>query len=116
MGHPDTSQADVVIAGGGLAGMVTAYELLERGCRVLLIDKDTRENFGGLATLANSITAVRPGGLLIEVVRAEEGIGHMGPTSAPRWMGRSTLRGLAPLLLRLLARSHPAKRAGIQVL
>jgi predicted oxidoreductase len=39
--HPD-----VIIAGGGLAGMVTALELLDR---VLLIDKDTRENFGGLA-------------------------------------------------------------------
>ena len=42
-------QSDVVIAGGGLAGMVTAYELLGRGKRVLLIDKDRRENFGGLA-------------------------------------------------------------------
>jgi hypothetical protein len=39
----------VAIAGGGLAGMVTAYELLDRGHRVLLIDKDRRENFGGLA-------------------------------------------------------------------
>jgi predicted oxidoreductase len=32
-----------------LAGIAAAYELLERGKRVLLIDKDTRENFGGLA-------------------------------------------------------------------
>jgi predicted oxidoreductase len=39
----------IVIAGGGLAGIVTAYELLGRGRRVLLIDKDKRENFGGLA-------------------------------------------------------------------
>jgi predicted oxidoreductase len=42
-------RTEVVIAGGGLAGIVTAYELLDRGRRVLLIDKDTRENFGGLA-------------------------------------------------------------------
>lgn len=41
--------SEVVIAGGGLAGMVTAYELLSSGRRVLLIDKDQRENFGGLA-------------------------------------------------------------------
>lgn len=40
---------DVVIAGGGLAGMVAAHELLTAGRRVLLIDKDKRENFGGLA-------------------------------------------------------------------
>jgi len=35
--------------GGGLAGIVAAHELLGLGLRVLLIDKDTRENFGGLA-------------------------------------------------------------------
>jgi uncharacterized protein len=39
----------VAIAGGGLAGIVTAHELLSRGLRVLLIDKDKQENFGGLA-------------------------------------------------------------------
>jgi predicted oxidoreductase len=42
-------QTEVVIAGGGLAGLVTAYELLTAGRRVLLIDKDKRENLGGLA-------------------------------------------------------------------
>jgi predicted oxidoreductase len=44
-----TFQADAVIAGGGLAGIVTAYELIERGKKVLLIDKDTPEKLGGLA-------------------------------------------------------------------
>jgi predicted oxidoreductase len=39
----------VAIVGGGLAGIVTAYELLNSGTRVLLIDKDKQENFGGLA-------------------------------------------------------------------
>ncbi len=42
-------QTEVVIAGGGLAGIVAAYELLSRGRRVLLIDKDIRERFGGQA-------------------------------------------------------------------
>jgi predicted oxidoreductase len=42
-------QADVVIAGGGLAGIVLAYELLGGQRSVLLIDKDTQQNFGGLA-------------------------------------------------------------------
>src|SRR5579864_9845091 len=42
-------KTEVVIAGGGLAGMVTAHELLSAGRRVLLIDKDKRDNFGGLA-------------------------------------------------------------------
>ncbi len=40
---------EVVIAGGGLAGMVTAHELLDAGKKVLLVDKDVKENFGGLA-------------------------------------------------------------------
>ena len=44
-----TYETEIVIAGGGLAGIVAAYELLDRGRRVLLIDKDRRENFGGLA-------------------------------------------------------------------
>ncbi len=42
-------EADVVIAGGGLAGMVTAYELLDQGQRVLILEKDVAEKFGGLA-------------------------------------------------------------------
>ncbi|HEY2902215.1 MAG TPA: FAD-dependent oxidoreductase [Polyangia bacterium] len=44
-----TFEADVLIAGGGLAGIVTAYELLGHGKKVLLVDKDKEENFGGLA-------------------------------------------------------------------
>ncbi|NLY94112.1 MAG: FAD-binding protein [Myxococcales bacterium] len=42
-------ETEIVIAGGGLAGIITAHELLNHGHRVLLIDKDTRANFGGLA-------------------------------------------------------------------
>ena len=42
-------QSDVVIAGGGLAGITTAYELLDHGKKVLIIDKDVQERFGGLA-------------------------------------------------------------------
>src|SRR5260221_3366470 len=44
-----TYEADVVVGGGGLAGIVTAYELLDHGKKVLLVDKDKPEKFGGLA-------------------------------------------------------------------
>lgn len=44
-----TYQADVIIAGGGLAGVVTAFELLDSGKRVLILEKDVEERFGGLA-------------------------------------------------------------------
>ncbi len=42
-------RGDVVVVGGGLAGIVTALELLDRGTGVVLLDRDTPERFGGLA-------------------------------------------------------------------
>jgi predicted oxidoreductase len=42
-------RADVVIAGGGLAGLTTAFELLDRGLRVLILDRDSENRLGGLA-------------------------------------------------------------------
>src|SRR5687768_11883799 len=42
-------KADVVIVGGGIAGIVTAYELLNAGKKVIIVDRDSQENFGGLA-------------------------------------------------------------------
>jgi len=44
-----TYRADVVIAGAGLAGLATAHELLDRGLRVLVLDRDTEDRLGGLA-------------------------------------------------------------------
>lgn len=44
--------ADVVVVGGGLSGLVTTLELVERGKRVVLVDRTTRERFGGLAKLS----------------------------------------------------------------
>jgi hypothetical protein len=43
------NKADVVIVGGGIAGMVCALELLDLGKKVILVDRDTEERFGGLA-------------------------------------------------------------------
>jgi predicted oxidoreductase len=43
------SRADVVIVGGGIAGIVAAIDLLSRGRSVILLDRDAEENFGGLA-------------------------------------------------------------------
>jgi len=42
-------QTDVVVVGAGIAGIAAAYELLGRGRRVLLLDRDVEENLGGLA-------------------------------------------------------------------
>ena len=40
---------DVAIVGGGLAGISAAIELLDYGLKIAIIDRDSEENFGGLA-------------------------------------------------------------------
>jgi predicted oxidoreductase len=40
------------VIGGGIAGITTALELLEGGQSVVLVDRDSRERFGGLARWA----------------------------------------------------------------
>ena len=45
-------QADVIVMGGGIAGIVTALELLEHGKSVLILDRASEENFGGQAVTA----------------------------------------------------------------
>lgn len=45
----ETYEADCVIAGGRISGIVTALELLHSNLKILLLDRDQRENFGGLA-------------------------------------------------------------------
>jgi len=42
-------ESDAIVIGAGIAGICAALELLERGRRVLMLDRDIRENLGGLA-------------------------------------------------------------------
>jgi uncharacterized protein len=43
---------DVLVIGGGLAGLVTALQALKAGQSVTLVDRDTRDRLGGLALWA----------------------------------------------------------------
>jgi len=45
-------QSDVLVVGGGLAGLVTVIECLRAGKRVTLVDRDTPQRLGGLALWA----------------------------------------------------------------
>lgn len=49
---PSEIESDVLVVGGGLAGIVTALECLRGGQRVALVDRDTPERLGGLALWA----------------------------------------------------------------
>src|SRR5690349_24990998 len=43
------ADADVIVVGAGLAGLVAACELVERGHRVLIVDQENSANLGGQA-------------------------------------------------------------------
>ncbi len=47
-----TMHADLVIVGGGLAGLVSTLEALRSGLKVILVDRDTPERLGGLGLWA----------------------------------------------------------------
>ncbi len=44
-----TQDADVIVVGAGLAGLVATYELTRAGKRVLLVDQENEANLGGQA-------------------------------------------------------------------
>ena len=45
----EKSKFDVAIVGAGLAGICAAIELLDKGLKIALIDRDSEQNLGGLA-------------------------------------------------------------------
>jgi hypothetical protein len=63
------------------------------------MDQDLRQ---GVKSLANTIRAVRPGGVHITLVKADEGVGVFGLADSDLPLGRRALRLLSPLLLRLV--------------
>lgn len=63
------------------------------------MDIDLRQ---GVKALANTIRAVKPGGLMVTFVRAEEGTGVFGLANRKLPVGKSTLRILTPAILPLV--------------
>lgn len=61
------------------------------------MDQDLRQ---GVKALANTIRAVKPGGVLITFVRAEEGVGVFGLANRKLPLGRRVLKAAAPLILK----------------
>jgi predicted oxidoreductase len=46
---PTVTDADAIVVGAGLAGLVATYELTRAGKRVLVLDQENRNNLGGQA-------------------------------------------------------------------
>ncbi len=65
------------------------------------MDTDLRQ---GVKALANTVRAVKPGGILITLARAEEGTGVFGLANRKLPLGRGALKTLAPLLVRAVPR------------
>ena len=65
------------------------------------MDQDLRQ---GVKALANTVRAVRRGGVLITLARAEEGVGVFGLADRRLPLGQGVLKALAPLLVRLVPR------------
>jgi hypothetical protein len=65
------------------------------------MDSDLRQ---GVKALANTVRAVRRGGVMITLVKAEEGVGVFGLANRKLPLGKSALRVLAPVLLPLVPR------------
>ena len=65
------------------------------------MDQDLRQ---GVKSLANTIRAVRPGGVHITLARAEKGVGVFGLANRRLPLGRRALGALGPLLIRLVPR------------
>lgn len=65
------------------------------------MDQDLRQ---GVKSLANTIRAVRRGGVHITLVKADEGVGVFGLADSDLPLGRRALKLLSPLLLSLVPR------------
>jgi len=65
------------------------------------MDSDLRQ---GVKALANTIRALKPGGVLITLVRAEEGVGVFGLANKKLPLGKKALKALAPLILPMVTK------------
>lgn len=63
------------------------------------MDTDLRQ---GLKALANTLQAVKPGGVMITLVRAEEGVGVLSLAERKFPLSRGVLKLVAPLLVKLV--------------
>lgn len=98
-GHPIAAHRQGVRLSGGMYGI----KLPQMADIVITdshpMDQDLRQ---GVKALANTVRAVRPGGVLITLVRAEEGTGVFGLANKKLPLGKNAMQFFAPILLKLI--------------
>jgi nickel-dependent lactate racemase len=100
-GHPVQAHR----AGAGISAGIYGVAIPARADIVITdsnpMDSDLRQ---GVKALANTVRAVKRGGLVITLVRADEGVGVFGLANKKLPLGKGALRLLAPILLPLVPR------------
>jgi hypothetical protein len=96
-GNPIAAHRAGVAASAGMYGVKVARpaDVVITGSAPM--DSDLRQ---GVKALANTIRAVRPGGIMFTCVRAVEGVGVFGLANRKLPLGRRALKTLAPVLLK----------------
>jgi lactate racemase len=92
--HREGSRTSAEIYGAPIANMADVVITSSHP-----MDSDLRQ---GVKALANTIRAVRPGGVMITLARAEEGTGVFGLANKKLPLGRNALKFLSPVLLPLV--------------
>lgn len=98
--------ADVIIIGGGLAGLVASNELVRAGKRVAILDQENAANLGGQAfwSLGGLFLVLRHPG------HAQTAPHHPGPAAVQPLLvhpqSKDHRKGVRPLRLRAEPRHH----------
>ena len=100
-GDPVAAHREGVAASAGMYGVK-----VQRPADIVItssnpMDSDLRQ---GVKALANTVRAVKPGGVIITLARAEEGVGVFGLANQKLPLGRKGMQALSPLLVRLVPR------------
>ncbi len=100
-GNPITAHREGTLVSAGIYGVPIPQQADVVITASFPMDQDLRQ---GVKALANTIRAMRPGGVMITTVRAEEGLGVFGLANRKLPLGRRALRLAAPLILPLVPR------------
>lgn len=98
-GHPIIAHREGVVTSSQIYGaeIPTLADVVISSSHPM--DQDLRQ---GVKALANTIRAMRPGGVMITCIRAEEGVGVFGLATRRLPIGKKMIKLLAPIILLLV--------------